>query len=170
MIDEIILKTILTVVSFCITGVLGFLVAQIKQYKKKEKEDKEERIDYIDALLEDYSIEFLVRCQKQKMFVVQTIKGCDPEQIFMQGAAEVEYLYDVKIRSFYQYLMSNMPVSPDMQLDVTDAVKSLGIESKVDTLKCSACLWVHYNKFPCYDKDQIKMYARSYYAKKNGVK
>lgn len=43
MIDEIILKTILTVVSFCITGALGFLVAQIKQYKKKEKEDKEER-------------------------------------------------------------------------------------------------------------------------------
>ena len=43
MIDEIILKTILTVVSFCITGVLGFLVAQIKQYKRKEKEDKAER-------------------------------------------------------------------------------------------------------------------------------
>lgn len=43
MIREIILKSILTIVGFCVTGVLGYLVAQIKQYKKKEKEDKEEK-------------------------------------------------------------------------------------------------------------------------------
>lgn len=43
MINEIVLKTILTVVSFCVTGFLGFLIAQIKQYKKREKQDKEER-------------------------------------------------------------------------------------------------------------------------------
>lgn len=43
MFNEIILKVVLTIVGFCVTGVLGFLTAQIKQYKKKEKEDKEEK-------------------------------------------------------------------------------------------------------------------------------
>ena len=43
MIDEIILKVILTIVGCCATGVFGFLVAQVKQYKKKESEDKAER-------------------------------------------------------------------------------------------------------------------------------
>ena len=41
MINEILLKTILTVVGFCVTGLLGFLVAQVKQYKKREKEERE---------------------------------------------------------------------------------------------------------------------------------
>ena len=43
MLNEIILKAILTIVGFCVTGLLGFLVAQVKQYKKREKEEKEER-------------------------------------------------------------------------------------------------------------------------------
>ena len=43
MINEIILKTVLTIVGFCVTGLLGFLAAQVKQYKKREKEEKEER-------------------------------------------------------------------------------------------------------------------------------
>ena len=43
MINEILLKTILTVIGFCVTGLLGFLVAQVKQYRKREKEEKEER-------------------------------------------------------------------------------------------------------------------------------
>ena len=43
MVDEIILKTILTTVGFIVTGVLGFLVAQVKQYKKKEENEKKER-------------------------------------------------------------------------------------------------------------------------------
>lgn len=43
MINEIILKTVLTIVGFCITGLLGFFTAQIKQYKKKEKDDEKER-------------------------------------------------------------------------------------------------------------------------------
>ena len=43
MINEIILKAVLTIVGFCITGLLGFLAAQVKQYKKREKEEKEER-------------------------------------------------------------------------------------------------------------------------------
>ena len=36
MLDEIVLKTILTVVGFVVTGVLGYLVAKIKEYRKKE--------------------------------------------------------------------------------------------------------------------------------------
>lgn len=36
MINEIILKTILTVVGFIVTGVLGYLTAKIKEYKKKD--------------------------------------------------------------------------------------------------------------------------------------
>ena len=43
MINEILLKIILTVVGFCVTGTLGFLVAQVKQYRRREKEEKEER-------------------------------------------------------------------------------------------------------------------------------
>ena len=43
MFNEIVLKSILTVVGFSITGFLGFLVAQIKQYRKREQDDKEER-------------------------------------------------------------------------------------------------------------------------------
>jgi hypothetical protein len=36
MIDEIILKVILTVVGFIVTGVMGYLTARIKDYKHKE--------------------------------------------------------------------------------------------------------------------------------------
>ena len=43
MFNEIVLRTLLTVISFFVTGLLGFLVAQIKQYKNKEKGDREER-------------------------------------------------------------------------------------------------------------------------------
>ena len=43
MINEIVLKIILTIVGFVVTGILGFLVAQIKQYKKKEENEKKER-------------------------------------------------------------------------------------------------------------------------------
>ena len=43
MVDEIILKTILTIVGFVVTGLLGYFTAKIKQYKKKELIDKEER-------------------------------------------------------------------------------------------------------------------------------
>lgn len=43
MFNEIVLRTLLTVISFSVTGLLGFLVAQVKQYKNKEKGDREER-------------------------------------------------------------------------------------------------------------------------------
>jgi hypothetical protein len=130
-----------------------------------------DRVDYVDALLEDFSIDYLVRCQKQQMYVRQCVKEQGEDdyeyEVFMQGVAEVEYLYDVKIRSFYKYLMNVLPQNPDMAIDVTDAVKSLGIQSKTRSLKSPVCLWVHYNKYPCYDKDEIMAYARAYYKAKN---
>lgn len=41
MMDEIILKVILTTVGFVITGVLGYLTAKIKSYKKRDKTQEE---------------------------------------------------------------------------------------------------------------------------------
>ena len=41
MLDEIILKAILTIVSFSITGTLGFMIARLKDYKKRDKNQEE---------------------------------------------------------------------------------------------------------------------------------
>lgn len=41
MLDEIVLKTILTIIGFIVTGVLGFLVAKIKEYKNKDINQQE---------------------------------------------------------------------------------------------------------------------------------
>lgn len=41
MLDEIILKVILTVVGFITTGVLGYLVAKVKDYKKRDTNQEE---------------------------------------------------------------------------------------------------------------------------------
>lgn len=36
MVDKIVMKIILTIVGFVVTGVLGYLVAKIKEYKRKD--------------------------------------------------------------------------------------------------------------------------------------
>lgn len=36
MINEIIMKVVLTIVGFIVTGILGYLTAKIKEYKKKD--------------------------------------------------------------------------------------------------------------------------------------
>ena len=41
MLDEIILKAVLTIVSFSVTGLLGFMVARLKDYKKRDKNQEE---------------------------------------------------------------------------------------------------------------------------------
>lgn len=41
MLDEIITKTILTIVGFVVTGLLGYFTAKIKDYKKKENMQQE---------------------------------------------------------------------------------------------------------------------------------
>jgi hypothetical protein len=41
MLDEIILKAILTIVSFSITGALGFMIARLKDYKNRDKNQEE---------------------------------------------------------------------------------------------------------------------------------
>lgn len=41
MLNEIILKVILTVVGFITTGVLGYLVAKVKDYKKRDVNQEE---------------------------------------------------------------------------------------------------------------------------------
>ena len=41
MLDEIILKAILTIVSFSITGTLGFMIARLKDYKNRDKNQEE---------------------------------------------------------------------------------------------------------------------------------
>lgn len=40
MVDEIILKTILTVVGFIVTGVLGYLTAKVKEHKKRDNQQQ----------------------------------------------------------------------------------------------------------------------------------
>ena len=39
--DEIIIKTILAIVSFIITGLLGYLTAKVKEYRRKDKTQEE---------------------------------------------------------------------------------------------------------------------------------
>jgi hypothetical protein len=39
--DEIIIKIILTIVGFIITGLLGYLTAKVKEYRKKDKTQEE---------------------------------------------------------------------------------------------------------------------------------
>ena len=41
MLHEIILKAVLTIVSFSITGLLGFMIARLKDYKKRDKNQEE---------------------------------------------------------------------------------------------------------------------------------
>ena len=41
MLDEIILKAVLTIVSFSITGILGFMIARLKDYKNRDKNQEE---------------------------------------------------------------------------------------------------------------------------------
>ena len=41
MVDEILLKVILTIVSFIVTGVLGYFVGKVKEYKKKDTRQEE---------------------------------------------------------------------------------------------------------------------------------
>lgn len=36
MVDEIVMKVVLTIVGFIVTGVLGYLAAKVKDYKRKE--------------------------------------------------------------------------------------------------------------------------------------
>lgn len=50
MLDEIILKAVLTVVGFLVTGVLGYLSAKIKQYKEVEKKQIEKDSRQEEAL------------------------------------------------------------------------------------------------------------------------
>lgn len=40
MVDEIILKTILTLVGFVVTGILGYLSAKVKEHKKKDTQQQ----------------------------------------------------------------------------------------------------------------------------------
>ena len=40
MVDEIILKVVLTVVGFVVTGALGYMVAKVKDHKKKDTQQQ----------------------------------------------------------------------------------------------------------------------------------
>lgn len=41
MLDEIILKVVLTIVGFFVTGILGYLTAKLKDYKNRDKTQEE---------------------------------------------------------------------------------------------------------------------------------
>ena len=41
MVEEILLKVILTIVGFVVTGVLGYFVGKVKEYKKKDTRQEE---------------------------------------------------------------------------------------------------------------------------------
>ena len=41
MLDEIVLKTILTIVGFIVTGLLGYFTAKIKEYKRRDTTQQE---------------------------------------------------------------------------------------------------------------------------------
>lgn len=83
MLNEILLKALLTVVGFIVTGTLGFLVAQIKQYRKREKEDKEER-----ELLKN-GVKMLLQSNLTNVFYVHN---------------ELGYIEDYKLKNWYNEL------------------------------------------------------------------
>ena len=66
MFDEIILKVILTVVSFITTGVLGYLVAKIKHYKNQDTNQEE-------------ALKCLLRSNITSKYYVYSELGCIPE-------------------------------------------------------------------------------------------
>ena len=51
MVDEIILKVVLTVIGFVVTGVLGYLTAKVKGYKEKAKMQEQKDIQQQNALM-----------------------------------------------------------------------------------------------------------------------
>ena len=83
MLNEILIKALLTVVGFVVTGVLGFLVAQIKQYRKREKEDKKER-----ELLKN-GVKMLLQSNLTNVFYVHN---------------ELGYIEDYKLKNWYNEL------------------------------------------------------------------
>ena len=83
MLNEILIKALLTVVSFVVTGVLGFLVAQIKQYRKRENEDKKER-----ELLKN-GVKMLLQSNLTNVFYVHN---------------ELGYIEDYKLKNWYNEL------------------------------------------------------------------
>ena len=51
MVDEIILKIILTIIGFIVTGVLGYLTAKVKEHKKREEQQKQKDEQQQKALM-----------------------------------------------------------------------------------------------------------------------
>ena len=41
MVDEVVMKVILTIVGFIVTGILGYLVAKVKEHKQKVENKKQ---------------------------------------------------------------------------------------------------------------------------------
>ena len=41
MIDEVVMKVILTIVGFIVTGIMGYLVAKVKEYRAKDTNQEE---------------------------------------------------------------------------------------------------------------------------------
>lgn len=106
MFNEIILKTVLTVVGFCVTGALGYLVAQIKQYKKKEKEDKEEK-----ELIKN-GVKILLQSNLTNVFYVHN---------------ELGQIEDYKLKNWYNELKAYEELGGNDYIHV--------IESKMSNLK-----------------------------------
>ena len=65
MINEIVMKTILTIVGFIVTGVLGFLVAKVKDYKKRD-------------IIQQEALKCLIRSSITSKYYVYSELGCIP--------------------------------------------------------------------------------------------
>lgn len=77
MLDEIVMKTILTIVGFLVTGILGYFTAKIKEYKKKDNDQQE-------------ALKCLLRSAITKIYYNYTSKG----EIPAYERENATYLYE----------------------------------------------------------------------------
>lgn len=77
MINEIILKTILTIVGFIVTGILGYFTAKIKSYKEKD-------------LVQEEALKCLLRSSITKIYYKYKELGCIP----LYEKENVTYLHE----------------------------------------------------------------------------
>lgn len=99
MVHEIILKIILTIVGFIVTGTLGFMVAKVKEYKKKDKDEKDEQQLIKNGLM------MLLQSNLTNVFYVHN---------------ELGYIEDYKLKNWYNELKEYEALGGDEYIHVIE--------------------------------------------------
>lgn len=103
MVDEIILKVILTIIGFVVTGVLGYLVAKVKGYKNQMEKEKEEQ-----KLIKS-GVVMLLQSNLTNVFYVHN---------------ELGYIEDYKLRNWYNELKEYYALGGNDYMHIIEAKMS----------------------------------------------